>query len=105
MAWFYLLTAGILEVVWATGLKQLGVRFSWLLGAGTAVAMFVSLIALYAAMQRLPLGIAYPVWTGIGSVGSVLLSVILFQQGLSLSGIAGVMFLLIGMILIGGDAH
>ena len=105
MAWFYLFIAGVLEVAWAAGLKKLGIGFSWTLGVLTLVAMIASLVALYAAMARLPLGIAYPIWTGIGSVGSVIVGVMAFNQNLSMAGIAGLIFLMIGMFLIGSDAH
>ncbi|TNF21763.1 MAG: multidrug efflux SMR transporter [Rhodobacteraceae bacterium] len=105
MAWIFLFTAGALEVLWATGLKVLGTRFSWMLGALTVVAMVASFVALYAAMARLPLGIAYPIWTGIGSVGSVAVSVLAFNQTLSLSSVLGVALLVAGMLLLGADAH
>lgn len=105
MAWIFLLIAGALEVVWATGLKKLGIGFSWTLGALTLVAMITSLVALYAAMTRLPLGIAYPIWTGIGSVGSVLVGVIAFNQNLSMVSVAGLVLLVFGMFLLGSDAH
>ncbi|EEX09659.1 small multidrug resistance protein [Ruegeria lacuscaerulensis ITI-1157] len=67
--------------------------------------MIASIVALYAAMTRLPLGIAYPIWTGIGSVGSVLVGVLAFNQNLSMSGIAGLALLVAGMFLLGSDAH
>ncbi|WP_146347116.1 DMT family transporter [Phaeobacter marinintestinus] len=105
MAWILLVTAGALEVVWATGLKKLGVGFSWTLGALTLLAMIASLVALYAAMTRLPLGIAYPIWTGIGSVGSVAVGVMAFNQTLGISGILGLALLVTGMFLLGADAH
>lgn len=105
MAWIFLLIAGALEVAWATGLKKLGISFSWTLGALTLIAMFTSLVALYAAMTRLPLGIAYPIWTGIGSVGSVLVGVMAFDQNLSIASIAGLALLVFGMFLLGSDAH
>ena len=105
IAWIYLLTAGAFEIVWATGLKKLGLGFSFTLGALIMFAMVVSFLALYAAMVRLPLGIAYPIWTGIGSVGSIVVSVMAFNQTLSMSSISGVTLLVIGMLLIGADAH
>ncbi|WP_306046716.1 multidrug efflux SMR transporter [Nioella sp. MMSF_3534] len=105
MAWIFLLIAGALEVVWATGLKKLGLGFSWTFGALTLIAMIASIVALYAAMTRLPLGIAYPIWTGIGSVGSVLVGVLAFNQNLSIAGIAGLTLLIAGMFLLGSDAH
>lgn len=105
MAWIYLLIAGALEVAWATGLKKLGAGFSWTLGALTLVAMAASLLALHAAMTRLPLGVAYPLWTGLGSVGAVIVSATVFGQAISLSTVAGVVLLVIGMLLLGADAH
>ncbi|TYC52988.1 multidrug efflux SMR transporter [Rhodobacterales bacterium] len=105
MAWIYLLIAGALEVVWATGPKKLGIGFSWTLGALTLNAMITSLVVLYAAMTRLPLGIAYPIWTGIGSVGSVLVGVMAFNQNLSTAGVAGLALLVSGMFLLGSNAH
>lgn len=105
MSWVYLLIAGLLEVAWASGLKKLGLGFSWGLGIFTLVAMFASLAALYAAMVRLPLGISYPIWTGIGSVGSVVVSVMVFQQSLSATGMIGLILLIVGMALLGADAH
>lgn len=105
MAWIYLFIAGALEVAWATGLKKLGTTLSWTLGALTLIAMIASIVALYVAMTRLPLGIAYPIWTGIGSVGSVLVGVLAFNQNLSMSGIAGLALLIAGMFLLGSDAH
>ncbi|MEM1236277.1 MAG: SMR family transporter [Pseudomonadota bacterium] len=105
MAWIYLFIAGGLEVAWAAGLKKLGLGFSWTLGALTILAMIASIVTLYLAMARLPLGIAYPIWTGIGSVGSVLVGVLVFHQHLSVTGIAGLILLVTGMFLIGSDAH
>ncbi|WP_341862655.1 SMR family transporter [Gymnodinialimonas sp. 57CJ19] len=105
MAWVYLLTAGALEIVWATGLKRLGDSFSWGGVLVTAVALVASMVALYAATARLPLGIAYPIWTGIGSVGSVIVSVVIFQQSMSIYGVLGVFLMISGMVLLGAEAH
>lgn len=105
MAWGFLFIAGALEVAWAAGLKKLGMGFTWALGLVTVIAMIASVVALFAAMARLPLGVAYPIWTGIGSVGSVLVGVLAFNQTLSLSGVAGLVLLILGMFLLGSDAH
>ena len=105
MAWIFLLIAGGLEVAWAVGLKRLGIDFSLSLGALTLLAMVGSLVTLYLAMARLPLGIAYPIWTGIGSVGSVVVGVLLFHQVLTVSTVVGVSLLVLGMIILGANAH
>lgn len=101
MAWFLLALAGLLEVAWATGLKAMAVRFNPSLAVFTALAMILSLAALYGSMARIPLGIAYPVWTAIGSLGAVAMSVVVFGQGVSLQALLGVLLILAGTLLLG----
>ncbi len=105
MAWIFLLLAGALEIAWASGLKKLGHEFNYALGLVTLLAMIASLVALYAAMIRIPLGIAYPIWTGIGSVGAVAVSVLAHNQSLTFTSSLGVLLLIFGMVLLGFDAH
>ena len=95
MAWIYLLAAVALDVTWATGLKKLTLNFSWIGTMITVIAMIASLLALYAAIMRLSPGIAYPNWTGIGSVGSVVVGVMAYNQTLGLSGVLGLALLVI----------
>lgn len=105
MAWVFLLTAGLLEVAWAAGIKAATEKFSVGLGVLTLGAMIVSLAALYFSMTKLPLGVAYPIWTGIGSVGAVAVSVFYFGQPIGTTGLIGVGFLLAGMFLLGLETH
>jgi len=72
MAWVVLLAAGLLEIVWAVALKQSHglTRLGPSLVAGAALVG--SLVLLAQAMRTLPLGVAYPIWTGIGALGAVL---------------------------------
>ncbi|MGJ8546388.1 MAG: DMT family transporter [Sulfitobacter sp.] len=105
MAWISLIIAGLLEPAWAAGLKSLGLRFSWPMALLTAAAMAGSLGGLYWAMARLPLGIAYPVWTGIGSVGAVLVSALVFGHSLSPLGWLGLALVVVGMSLLGTQTH
>ncbi|MET3116117.1 quaternary ammonium compound-resistance protein SugE [Undibacterium sp. GrIS 1.8] len=103
MAWFILFVAGLLEVVWAIGLKYTD-NFSRLWpSVGTVTAMAASVWLLSLAMKTLPVGTAYAVWTGIGAVGTVIMGIILFGDaatvtrlmcmGLIVAGIAGLKFL------------
>ncbi len=74
MAWGYLVIAGLLEVGWAIGLKY---TEGWTkLGPSivTVIGMIASFYFLSQALRTLPLGTAYAVWTGIGAVGTVVLS-------------------------------
>ena len=73
MAWFYLFIAGLAEVGWAIGLKYTeGWSRLWP-SLGTIAAMIVSFIFLSFALEDLPIGTAYAVWTRIGAVGTVIL--------------------------------
>lgn len=103
MAWLILLVAGILEIVWAIGLKYTD-NFSRLWpSVGTLTAMAGSVWLLSVAMRTLPVGTAYAVWTGVGAVGTVVMGILLFGEaatvmrlacmGLIIGGIAGLKFL------------
>ncbi|UWQ20971.1 multidrug efflux SMR transporter [Jannaschia sp. W003] len=103
MSWFLLLAAGLLETVWALGLKLLAARFSAVLLVATAAAMLASLALLHAAMGRLPLGVAYPLWTGIGSAGAMIAGWAWLGQPVGPAGVAGLVLMLTGMALVGLD--
>jgi quaternary ammonium compound-resistance protein SugE len=80
MAWWLLLVAGLLEIVWAIGLKYTeGFTRLWP-SVVTVAAMAASVLLLAIAMRSLPVGTAYAVWTGIGAVGTVILGIALFGE-------------------------
>ncbi len=98
MAWLYLVAAGLLEIVWASGFKQMGIARP-LLSLGVIAAMIGSFGLLWLAMRSLPIGTAYAVWTGIGAAGAAVVGVIAFSEpatalrlgsiGLIIAGVAG----------------
>ena len=99
MAWLYLLIAGLFEVGWAIGLKYTeGFSRLWP-SLATIAAMIISLGFLGLALNTLPVGTAYAVWTGVGAVGTAILGIYLFAEpanamrlaciGLIVSGIVG----------------
>jgi quaternary ammonium compound-resistance protein SugE len=80
MPWMILLVAGLLEVGWAVGLKYTA-GFSRLVPTAltlTAMAGSVGLMGL--ALRDLPLGTAYAVWTGIGTVGTALYGIMVLGE-------------------------
>ena len=80
MAWIFLMIAGLLEVVWAVGLKYTyGFTRVWP-SVATLGSMCLSVFFLGLALRTLPMGTAYAVWTGIGSVGVAALGIILFGE-------------------------
>lgn len=80
MAWLYLLGAGLMEIAWVIGLRY---SEGWTrLGpsAFTVVAMAISFGLLGLALRDLPLGTAYAVWTGIGSIGAALFGIWILSE-------------------------
>jgi quaternary ammonium compound-resistance protein SugE len=79
-AWLLLLAAGLLEVIWAIGLKYTE-GFSRLLPSViTIAAMIASVWLLALALKSIPVGTGYAVWTGIGAVGTAILGIVLFSE-------------------------
>ena len=77
MAWTLLFVAGLFEVAWAIGLKYTDGFTKPVASALTVAAMVASVVLLGLAMKQLPVGTAYAVWTGIGTVGTVILGIAL----------------------------
>ncbi len=80
MAWVILAVAGLLEIGWAIGLKYTDGFTRPGPTVATVAAMVASMVLLGLAMRTLPVGTAYAVWTGIGTVGTVLLGMVLFGE-------------------------
>lgn len=101
MSWIILAIAGLLETGWATTLKISSTKPGLPIIVATLFLLAASLFALATSMRDLPLGVAYPIWTGMGSIGSVLLGVSVFRETLPLTSIVGIVCLCLGMALIG----
>lgn len=85
MAWLILFIAGLFETAWAIGLKYTdGFSKHPASSAATALAIVVSMLLLGYAMRSLPVGTAYAVWTGIGSVGAVIFGIVFFGDSAAL---------------------
>ncbi len=80
MAWIILAVAGLLEIGWAIGLKYTDGFTRLGPTVATVAAMVASMVLLGLAVRTLPVGTAYAVWTGIGTVGTVLLGIFLFGE-------------------------
>lgn len=98
MYWLSLFVAGIFEIVWAVGLK-LTDGFSKILPSVITVAGIVaSFFFLSIALKKLPLSIAYAIWTGIGTAGTVLFGILYFHEPTDLAHIICVGLILCGII-------
>ncbi|WP_187970359.1 quaternary ammonium compound efflux SMR transporter SugE [Aquibium microcysteis] len=99
MAWIYLFAAGLFEIGWAVGMKYTHGFTRLVPSLLTVASMAVSLGLLGLALKTLPLGTAYAIWTGIGTIGTVILGIVLFAEpadalrlaciGLIVAGILG----------------
>lgn len=98
MAWIVLFVAGLFEIGWAVGLKYTeGFTRLWPT-VGSALCMVVSLGLLGVALRTLPLGTAYAIWTGVGTIGTVLLGIALFGESASALRLACVGLILAGIV-------
>lgn len=98
MSWIFLFLAGIFEVVWASTMK-LSQGFSIIkYDILTIIGMLVSFGFLTLAMKKLPLGIAYPIWTGIGAVGAILVGSLIFKDKVPSLTWVFVLMLVVGLI-------
>jgi quaternary ammonium compound-resistance protein SugE len=96
MNWLILFAAGIFEIGWAVGLKY----SEGFTRAGptvfTIVALALSMVLLGVSLRTLPLGTAYAVWTGIGTIGTAVLGMVLFREPATV-----LRLLCIGLIVVG----
>ncbi|MHA1003394.1 quaternary ammonium compound efflux SMR transporter SugE [Enterobacter bugandensis] len=98
MSWIILFIAGLLEVVWAIGLKYTHGFTRLTPSVITVTAMIVSIVLLSWAMRSLSVGTAYAVWTGIGAVGAAITGILLLGESASLARIASLALIVAGII-------
>lgn len=98
MPWIILFVAGLFETGWAVGLKYT----DGFTRAGptvlTVISMAISLGLLGLALRSIPLGTGYAIWTGIGTVGTVLFGIIFFSEPATLARLACVGLILAGIV-------
>ncbi|MEX0446300.1 quaternary ammonium compound efflux SMR transporter SugE [Xenorhabdus sp. SGI246] len=98
MSWLILLIAGLLEVVWAVGLKYTQ-GFSRLVPSLITIsAMSVSVGLLAYAMKNLPAGTAYAVWTGVGAVGTAIFGIMVLGESANFARILSLVLIIVGII-------
>ncbi len=99
MSWLILLLAGFAEITWAVALKYADGFHNLIPSIITVVGYIASLLLLSAALNKLPLGTAYAVWTGIGILGTTALGILLFKE--QLTPLQGIFILLIVVGIVG----
>jgi len=98
MSWLLLFVAGLLEVVWAIGMKYTEGFTRLTPSIFTLLAMGVSFYLLSIALRTLPLGTAYAIWVGIGALGTAIAGIVLFQEAASPLKLASLLLVVAGII-------
>jgi len=105
-AWIFLVIAGLLEVVWAIGMKYSEGFTRLAPSIVTLVAAAFSFWFLAIAVKILPVGTAYATWTGIGAVGAAVLGMLLFKEPATAARIVCILLIVTGIAglkLLGSD--
>lgn len=97
-AWFCLLMAGLLEVVWAMGLKYSDSFTRFWPSVATLVAIAASFSFLSLALKSVPFGTAYAIWTGLGAVGTLIVGIVLFGESADAARLGCVFLIVIGIV-------
>ena len=98
MAWLNLVIAGLLEIVWAIGLKYTDGFTKFWPSILTVAAMIASLYFLAQALKIIPVGTGYAVWTGIGAVGTAMLGIVLFAESSALPRLLCMLLIVAGIV-------
>jgi len=98
MAWTYLIVAGVLEIVWAIGLKYTEGFTKLVPSLITGVALFASMLFLALALRTVPVGTGYAIWTGIGAVGTAILGIVLFAESATLARLGCIGLIVAGIV-------
>jgi quaternary ammonium compound-resistance protein SugE len=97
MNWLYLGIAGLLEIAWAIGLKYTEGWTKLVPSLITAALMIASFYFLSLAVKSLPIGTAYAVWTGIGTVGAAILGMFLFDEPRDVARVICILLIIVGI--------
>ena len=98
MTWLILILAGLFEIVWAVGLKYTHGFTRLVPSAITLAGMVLSIWLLALAMRHLPLGTAYAVWVGIGTIGAFVAGIILFNEPVNGLRIISILLIVAGLV-------
>lgn len=93
--WMYVVIAGMMDVVWVSGLKHSDTVLEWI---GTGLSILISFYILIKATKHLPIGTVYAVFAGLGTGGTVVVEMLLFDEPFSWGKIALIGLLLVGVV-------
>lgn len=97
-AWVYLIVAAFFETGWAIGLEYSDGFTELVPSVATIISMAISVVLLARAVQSLPIGTAYAVWTGIGAATTALLGIVLFNESSSVARLGFIGLIVAGVV-------
>lgn len=98
MNWFYLLLAGIFEIGWTIGLKQMDNHKNIVWTIIFYMSITTSFYFLQLALKEIPIGTAYAIYTSIGAIGTVLIGMLFFKEPTSILRIGFILLIITGVI-------
>ena len=98
MNWIYLLLAGVFEIGWTIGLKQMDNHKNIVWTIIFYVSIITSFYFLQLALKEIPIGTAYVIYTSIGAIGTVLIGMLFFKEPTSLLRIGFILLIITGVI-------
>ncbi|MDN3449162.1 multidrug efflux SMR transporter [Planococcus sp. APC 3906] len=93
--WMLVIMAGVIEILWAVGLKYAS---SWMAWMAVAALIYISFVVLLKALEKVPVATAYAVFTGIGTAGTVIVEMLVFGEPFSWTKVFFISMLLAGVI-------
>ena len=95
MQWLKVILAGIIEVIWVTGLNIADSTFAWII---VILVIGLSFYLVISACKSLPVGTVYAIFVGLGTVGTVLVEMVLFNNPFNFTKMVFIIILIIGII-------
>lgn len=93
--WFAVFVATIFELLWVIGLKYSSTTLDWI---GTIISIGLTFVLLTYANKKLPISTTYTIFTGIGTVGTLLVDTLFFGEDLKASKVFFIVVLIVGII-------
>lgn len=98
LAWPLLVLAGLFEIAWAIGLSYTDGFTNPVATVTTVAALVLSFVLLGKAVQTLPIGTAYAVWTGIGAAGTAILGILILDESADLARLAFIGLIVVSVV-------
>lgn len=97
-AWSLVLASGAFEILFSVQMKESDGFRQWVPSAIAVVAGLISIWLMTLSLRTLPLGVAYAVWAGIGTVGAAIAGALLYSEQFTVARITFVALIVVGIV-------